>query len=247
MPDGTGRVCNKQNGGLTAGAVRWVTGAVLLPDQTNILVSYMGVCVLSAVDFTVQAWGYAQYNWKTNAFTVKPVDVFGPAPSGAELPTNLRYGSPVVANGAVTFFSLTCCVPATIYTATVPNTVAALGNPGSYTRRPISGIPGSPLISVSGKTPNHPHLSMYQLGPNGNYRLLRAPKPSGPWTTEGTGQLPGCASAPRLCSSVHLHPELSSAAQMNLTYWLPGHGPGVPGHPDPTDEMNHLVMASLPL
>jgi hypothetical protein len=89
---------------------------------------------------------------------------------------------------------------------------------------------------------------MYQLtGGSGAYRVLRAPSPSGPWTQEGAGRLPGCDTAPRQCSSVHLHPELSSASQLIVSYWLPGFGPGVSGHPDPTDELNHIVLASLPV
>jgi hypothetical protein len=89
---------------------------------------------------------------------------------------------------------------------------------------------------------------MYQLtGASGSYRLLRAPQATGPWTVEASGVLPGCSSAPRPCSSIHVHPELSSASEMIVSYWLPGYGPGVAGHPDPTDELNHVVMASLSL
>lgn len=131
MPDGSGRPCNKTYGGESAGAARWATGAVLLPDQTNILIPYMGVCVLSADDFTVESWGFSLFNWKTNRFTVQSVNVFGPSTSGAAIPTNVRFGSPIVSDGQVTFFSLTCCSTAAIYTATVPLTVAALSDPSS--------------------------------------------------------------------------------------------------------------------
>jgi hypothetical protein len=81
IPDGTGRACNKANGGSSAGADRWPTGAALMPDKTNILIPYIGVCVLSATNFTAESWGFALFDWKSNRFSVAPIDVRASRPS----------------------------------------------------------------------------------------------------------------------------------------------------------------------
>src|SRR5262249_327615 len=46
LPDGSGKVCNKANGGPQAGAVRWASGAALMADKTNVFVPYISACVL---------------------------------------------------------------------------------------------------------------------------------------------------------------------------------------------------------
>jgi hypothetical protein len=250
MPNGSGKICNKANGGPSAGAARWPTGAALMPDKTNILVPYIGVCVISASNYRAESWGFALFNWKTSRFTVAPVDVRPPAKSGVGLAASLFHGSPVIDGGKVTFFSSDCCHQAShTYTATVAAKVAALRKKSSYTLKIIPGLYPAPIQTVVRPSKSQPHLTMYQYVDSlGRYRLLKAKKPAGPWTLLGQGVLPKCNNkAPRQCVSVALHPWLSTSSKMLVTYYVPGYGPGIATkHPAPGGALGHVVMAYLP-
>lgn len=247
MPDGSGRACNKKNGGASAGASRWPTGATLMPDKTNVLISYVGVCVISATNFTVESWGFAMYDWKTNRFSVGPSDVWKPQRSGAALSTTLNRGSPIIVNKKVTFFSLDGAGRG--LTTTVPANTTALRKKSGYVAKAIPGLPPTLILAVRQPSSTQRHLTMYQLsGPKrGQYRLLSSASPTGSWKTIGSGTLPRCGTAPAACMSVSLHPELSTSNQMLVSYYLPGYGPGVATkHPYPHPPLGHVVLAYLP-
>ena len=244
MPDGSGRRCTPANGG--AEEVRWVTGGALMPNPTYVLITYVSVCVTSVPKFVTQGYGFMIYNWRTNNITVRPVDVYKPPTNGAALPTSKMFGSPIIANGNVTLFSSTCCSPGRVYTVTMPATAAALTNPANYVLH-ASGASTSFYLTVTGKTPTQPHIQLFELTNNkGGFRVFTAPNANGPWTRRGTGVLPGCKTSPQPCYAMATHPEISGTAQLMVSYYLPGYGPGVKGHPYPHPPMNHLVMASIP-
>jgi hypothetical protein len=253
IPDGSGNPCNPLYGTAATNPARWVTGAALMPDRTNILISYIGVCVLSGAGYGVESWGFTMFNWKTRRFSVKPVDVFPPQPSGAEHPHELRFGSPIIANGKVTFFSSTRCdnqscdAPRSVFTTTMPAKAAALKNPASYdNRNVVPSLHSVPNMTVSPKSKTRPYLTMYQFaGELGQYTLLKAPAPNGPWKRFASGSLPKCNTG-RACVSVALHPLFSSSSRMVASYYVPGYGPGVKKHPDPSGTLGHVVLASLP-
>jgi hypothetical protein len=243
MPNGSGKVCNKANGGPSAGAARWPTGAMLLPDKTNILISYIGVCVISARNFRAESWGFARFNWKTSRFTTAPIDVFPAAKSGAELARKKWFGSPVLQSGKVVFF--TGEAGPKIYRATVGTKVSALRKPSSYAPTPISGLTGALVWSIAPKSKSRNHLTMYKsMGAKGQYQLLKAPSPAGPWKKFASGTLPKCGSAPGHCNSFAVHPEMSTSSRLLVSYYLPGFGPGMPKkHPYPKAPLGHIVMA----
>jgi hypothetical protein len=248
--DGSGKVCNKANGGFSSESVRWATGAALMPDKTNILISYLSVCVISSSNFRAQGWGFAEFNWKTRKFTVPPVDVFPAARSGAQLPLAQFRGSPIIANGKVTFYASTCCNSGSkVYTTTLAAKGATLKKRGAYTSKVLSGVPPASLMHVAPKSSTQHHLTMYQMtGAKGQYRLLTASVPVGPWKYVKSGSLPRCGSTPVMCNSVAIHPELSTASRLFVSYYVPGYGPGIPKkHPYPHAPLGHVVMASLPL
>src|SRR5690349_16674487 len=149
LPDGSGRVCNKANGGPQAGAVRWASGAALMPDKTNIFVPYISACVLTALNHQAEGWGYAMYNWKTNKFTVPPTEVFVPKKDGSALTTAQYFGSPIIDGNQITMFSSTCCAAGSaVYATTVNATPAALQNQASYAPHPVLGVPSTFMLSV---------------------------------------------------------------------------------------------------
>jgi hypothetical protein len=250
MLDGSGRVCNKANGGPRAEAVRWATGAALLPDQTNILVTYLDACVISEHDFRLQGWGFAEYNWKTNEFTVEPTDVFVPKEDGSALPRAQFFGSPVVAGNTVTMYSATCCGPeSNIYTTTIKADLESLSDPDSYVPHPILGLRSSLVLHVVPPSSTLPHYVMYELtGVHGEYDIYFADEPRGPWELEATGVLPRCGTSTQPCTnSIYVHPELSNRSRLAVSYYLYGYGPGIADHPDPSGQVHHIVFAQLPL
>ncbi len=247
LPDGSGRLCTPANGAVQA--ARWPTGAVLLPDGTNVLVSYVDVCVMSPTNYSVEGWGFMEYKWRANRVHLGPIDVFPPATSGSSISSASTFGSPVVANGAVTFYSSVCtqvfvsCSSGDIYATTVTGSADALQNPISYTPHALQA--GSP----SGWTPLDVSVASFadasvrlveQTSIGGTFVVFSAPTAAGPWTTELSGILPGCSTSPHgFCYSFVGHPELSSASELVVSYFKPDAGP------DPA--AGHLVLASIAL
>jgi hypothetical protein len=212
-----------------------------------VLITYELVCVDSVPKITVEGWGYALYNWKTNRISTGPVDVIKPSTSGAKLVDYKRFGSPIVSGNNVTFFSYTCCSPGSVYTTTLTATAASLSNPANYTPHQLSGVPTSFSLSVAGKSPTQPNLQLVEFtDTKGKFAVYTAPNPGGPWKRRATGVLPGCAKSAQSCYAIFSHPELSNAGGLMVSYYLPGYGPGVKGHPYPHPPINHLVLAAVP-
>ena len=247
VPDGSRRLCTPASGALEA--ARWPTGAVLMPDGTDILVSYVDVCVMSPADYSVEGWGFMEYRWKVNRIHVAPVDVFPPAASGAPISPSSTFGSPVVTDGDVTFLSSTCsqvfvsCSSGNIYATTVTGNAAALQSPSSYAPRPLQADSSEgwrPVgVSVAAYADAGVRL-VEQTSIGGTFVVFSAPTVDGPWTVEVSGTLPGCSTSPSgFCYSFIGHPEFSSASELVVSYFKPDAGP------DPA--AGHLVLASVAL
>jgi hypothetical protein len=250
MPDGTGRLCNKANGGETTEAARWATGAALLSDEANILITYIDVCVLSEQEFTVQGWGFSLYDWRANDFTVAARDVFPPRKDGSALPRAKFFGSPIITGDNVTLFSATCCQPdSTMFTTTMPSDVASLSDPDSYVPRPVLGMRSTLVLHVAPKSATLPYFAMYSLtGRDGEYNIYFADEPTGPWSLRATGILPRCRTSTQACTnSIFLHSELSSPSQLIVSYYLYGYGPAIAQYPDASRKVHHIVLAELPV
>jgi hypothetical protein len=247
MPDGSGRACTPANGGSKVEAVRWVTGMALMPDRTNVLLPFVEVCVLGA-EYRAEGWGFTLYNYKTNKFSMKPYAVFPASSDGGSVPTTGIYGSPIIRNGKVTFYSWGgCCSSGNVYTTTVNATLSALKNPDSYVPKLSSGLPHTYNLSVSQPSKTHANITMYvTTGAQGQYSIYAASAPTGPWTNVASGQLPRCQQAPVPCRSFALHPELSPAKRLVVSYYLFGYGPGIATKHPASQPMPHPVTASIP-
>jgi hypothetical protein len=250
MPDGTGRQCNRgYDGSRKAFAVRWPTGAALMPDKRNVLIPYAVVCVFNVSTFTAQGWGFALFNYKTQKFSVRPTDVVRAKPSGAEIPQSEVYGSPVVVGKKVTFFSWSCCAEAnSVYSTTLNANVRAMKRRSSYQPELVPGFGRTYNVHVARPSKTHAKYTMYVLsGAKGEYLLYAAPSPSGPWSQVGSGVLPRCNRIAHSCHSMALHPELSPRGRLVISYLLANYGPAIATkHPHPHDPLRHVVMSSLP-
>jgi hypothetical protein len=252
LPDGSGTRCDRGYAGTRkAFSVRWPVGAALMPDKTNVLIPYAIVCVIKEKEFYAQGWGFALFNYKTQKFTLKPVNVIKPKQSGAEMPQRNMYGSPLIVGNKVTFYSWSCCDEGSdfaVYNTTVDATTAALRNPASYVLQPVSSLPATYNLHAAPRSKNHSKYTMYALtGNKGQYAIYAASNPQGPWTRAATGALPRCNTSPVECHSMALHPELSPAGRLIVSYHLAAYGPGIPTkHPYPHEPLRHVVQASIP-
>jgi hypothetical protein len=219
-----------------------------MPDRTNILVPYAIVCVLNVRNYRAEGWGFAVFDYTKQQFSVGATDVVRARRSGAAIPSIQLFGSPVVVGRNVTFYSWTCCsVTSGVYATTVNASATALKKRASYVPKRLPAVPMTYDLHVGARSKTHGKFSMYVLGsPKGQYSLYASSSPTGPWSPVGSGVLPRCNRATP-CHSVALHPELSPAGRLIVSYHLPGYGPGVATkHPYPHDPLSHVVVASLP-
>jgi len=244
LPDGSGRPCVKGNA-TAAYSARWPTGAAVRPDRTSeILVTYIEVCVTEppggSASAQIEGWGYLLYDWRVHRIAVGPVDVFKPHTDGAALPPSRAFGWPVYRNGRPTLFSSQCtlqylsCGRGEVWSATT----STLSDPTSYIPRPmaIAGTTWQPL-SISVGTYSNGLRLMETTTIGGNYRLFGAPNIGAPWHLLVSGVLPDCA--PRrgdFCRAVQGHPELSSPTDLFASYWDPNAGPS-----------GHMVISAIPV
>jgi hypothetical protein len=218
----------------------------VVPKTSEVLITYSDVCVTGPWSFRAEGWGFAEYNWNTNSLDVSPDDVVRPPSTGAELPSRLVLGNPVFNGGAVTLFSFDCtslyvgCSSGQVYAATLPGTVGALSQPGSYAVNPVAtdGSTSWQPVGISvGSYADTPLRMIETTSATGSYDVLTASTPAGPWHLETTGVVPGCQGLPSgFCYALMGHPEVSTASQLVISYYDPGAGPA-----GPTGPVGHMV------
>ncbi len=245
MPDGTGRACSAANGAVYT--ARWPTGAALLDTQT-LLVTYTDVCVTSSTSFTVEGWGFMTYAWRSAKIKSQPLDVFPPASSGAELPPDRAYQSPIVANGQVTFFTSVCtslyiaCTAGSVSATTVGADVLTLAVPGNYAGQPAVTDGSAPWMPVNVSVAAYPSglRLIEQTSIGGTFVVFSSATPTGPWHPFYSGTLPGCSTTPKgFCYAFVGHPELGSDTSLLVSYFKP----------DSPENANvgHVDLALVPL
>ena len=244
LPDGSGNPCTFASGQYPA---RWASGAALVPNSNEVLITYGEVCVTGS-QFRAEGWGFLEYNWKTNSIDVGPDDVFPPPQSGAALAPDLELGSPVISNGQVSLFSFVCtslyvgCSAGQVYAATLPDTTSALQSPSSYQVNQAatdSSTTWQPLGIAVNSYPDSPLRMVETNAITGAYDVLTATIATGPWHLETTGTVPNCQNVPSgFCHALVGQPELSTPSQLVITYYDPAAGPNGTSGP-----IGHLVGA----
>ncbi len=220
-----------------------------MPDRKNILVPYAILCVFNVRNFTLEGWGFALFNYKKRKFSVAPTDVIPARRNGAELPSTQMYVAPIVVGRNVTFYSWACCSGESgVYATTVKAKPKALKRRTSYVPELLPDVPPTFNVHVANRSKTHSTFTMFvPSGALGEYSIFVASSPLGPWSATASGVLPHCDEGPDICNSMALHPELSPAGRLVVSYHLGNYGPGVASkHPYPHDPLRHVVMASIP-
>jgi len=246
LNDGSGRACVK---GISDAAfsARWPTGAALMPnDDSEVLVTYVEVCVTypngGSPQAVTEGRGYLLYNWRTQRIDRGPVDVVAPTSDGAAIPYSSQFGSPVFENGKLTLFSSHCvaqylgCGTGQVWSTTMPATADALSSPASYTPHLLSSDADPTWEPESVSVARYPTgLRLIEwTGISGTYKILSAATLDSPWHLEESGELPGCDGHKLFCFALNGHPELSTAADLFVSYFDPDSGPA-----------GHVVMSAL--
>ena len=246
MPDGSGRACSPANGAVYT--ARWPTGAALLDNQQLLFVTYTDVCVTSATNFTVEGWGFMDFAWRTGKIKTGPYDVFPPSPSGAPLPNDRAYQSPVVSNGKITMFTSECtslyvaCAAGSVATTTVADNPLALAIPASYVGHPAVTDGASQWTPVNISVSAYPSglRLIEQTSIGGTFVVYSSASPTGPWHAFYSGTLPGCSTTPKgFCYAFVGHPELGTNSSLVISYFKPD---------SPTNvDIGHVDLALVPL
>jgi hypothetical protein len=244
-PDGTGGQCAQKN------AVRWPTGAALMPDKVHIFIPFVDVCIVNSTSYPVEGWGFSMYDWKQNKFSIPPYDVFKPTKNGAGIPVTSVYRTPIVVGKTITMYTLTLSPNWSEYSTTIPATVTAIKNIAHYASKQMS----MPATFLYGVAPPSKLLKQFTLfmstNTAGGYEILSSSTPTGPWVQRAIGTLPNCTATPLPCTSFAIRPEVSSASKVLVSYYVPGNGPTVAGHPNtnPAQHPNfgHILWASIPI
>ena len=245
MPDGSGRACTPANGAVYT--ARWPTGAALL-DTKTLYVSYTDVCVTSATSFTVEGWGFMTYAWRSARIRSQPFDVFPPAASGAALPADRAYQSPVVANGQLTLFTSQCtslyiaCTSGSVAATTMSSNVLVMAVGSNYVSKPAVTDGSTPWMPVNVSVAAYPSglRLIEQTSIGGTFIVFSSATPTGPWHPFYSGTLPGCSTTPKgFCYAFVGHPELGSNTSLLVSYFKP----------DSPENANigHVDLALVPL
>jgi hypothetical protein len=205
--------------------------------------------------FTDEGFGVVSYDPLTNRLGT-PEYVFTTT-GGQNLPRQQQLGDPVYYGGYLYLFSSNCnssafatCLSGIVYMARVPAVGPLLGNPGAYQWWTGSGwssnyadagnvIPSATPFAISvGDYSNVGHGIVLIAESNlvGGFQVFTAPSPTGRWQPLQTGQVPSatnCTGGEFGCYALIGHPELSTGADLMLSYFDP-------------DGLGHLHLAAFP-
>jgi hypothetical protein len=248
------------SGGLPCGyggsyAASWVSGVTQVPSTPDLLVTFNNYCVLSgAGGFLHEGFGLAEYDPATGTLN-DDVTVF----AGLSLAATVL-GSPVFSGRYLYLYGPTCTASkagrcaGTMFEARVPASPAAWTDPLSYQWR--SSGPAAPWTPdataaasfIAGPKPSGVSVASFpaarrgfvlveQTGIDGAFTVYGSAAPAGTWKPVRSGRVPCRAAAgyANFCRAIIGHPELSTPAQLALSYFDPGAGPH-----------GHVMVAGFP-
>jgi hypothetical protein len=244
-----GLPCGLGNGSY---AVSWISGVARVPSAPYLLITFNDYCVLgSSGGFLPEGFGLAEYDPALDTLSGAATVFYGTDGSLGAAPGPL--GSPVFSGRYLYLFGPTCSAPVsgqcagTVLEARVAASPQAWTDPlgyqwrsagpsGSWTTDAAAAaalIPGpKPTgLSVAGFAPAGRRLVLVaQTGIGGSFTVYQSPSPSGTWSAVRSGRV-ACQVGrgyANFCRALIAHPELSTAAQLVLSYFDPADGPG--GH-----------------
>jgi hypothetical protein len=265
-----GFACDQADGAYPASWPTGVTNDAASPS--DLLISFNNYCVsIAGETLQPEGFGLAAYDPSTNrfagqstVFAAPGADPSAPAPA---LPPAELLGSPVFSGGYLYLFGQACakiilavCLHGAgndIYLARVSALPSAWSNPARYQwfagRSGWTADPGTAVSVIRGATPLGVSVASYssagqalvlveQVSEVGQFIAYEADRPAGPWRRLLSGTV-DCARGPGFCRAIIGHPDLSTSADLVVSYFDPGTKPR--DHPGRQPE-GHVMVASFP-
>jgi hypothetical protein len=217
-------------------AASWVSGVARVPSAPDLLITFNNYCVLSGTGgFVHEGFGVAEYDPATGTLS-DDMTVFAGPP----------LGSPVFSGRYLYLYGPACTgrragrCTGTVLEARVPASPAAWGNPLRYrwlaggpagTWTPDTGAaagviagPGPSGVSVASfAAAGRGYILVEQTSIDGAFAVYGSASPAGHWKRVMSGRVPCRAAAgyANFCRAIIAHPELSTPAQLVLSYFNP--------------------------
>ncbi|WP_305785428.1 hypothetical protein [Symbioplanes lichenis] len=218
----------------------WPSGVVAVPGTQTVLITYAETCVtgpLPAVRLSL-----ALYDPATNRIT-RTATPFVAASAQTGLPTARRLGSPVY--GTDGYLYLYAYDAAGVLAARVPAASWATASAyrwwngsgwsaDSATATGVTALPYVGSVHVANYGSRYGMIVQTAFG-SGDFRILTAATPAGPWVPGPAGQVPEGCPPPTGCYAIAGHPELSPAGTLWFS-WLSGAD---------LNEFGHLRLGSI--
>ncbi len=251
----------------------WPTGVTNdAASPSDVLISFNNYCVsLSGGTLQPEGFGLAAYDPATNKFagesTVFASAAAYPSAPVQALPPQELLGSPVFSGSYLYLFGQSCsklimavCISGAgddVYLARVSALSSAWSDPARYQwfagRSGWSADPANAVSVIQGARPLGVSVASFasvgrglvlveQVNEVGQFIAYQADRPAGPWRKLLSGTVP-CTPGAGLCRAIIGHPDLSTAANLLVSYFDPGARPRY--HPG-QQPAGHVMVASFP-
>jgi hypothetical protein len=262
--------CDQADGAYPAS---WPTGVMNdAASPSDLLVSFNNYCVsIAGETLQPEGFGLAAYDPSTNRFTGQATVFASPAGNpfapAQPLPPQELLGSPVSFGHYLYLFGQSCakiilavCIGGAgndVYLARVNDQSSAWTNPARYQwfagRSGWTADPGDAVSVIRGATPLGVSVASFssvgqglvlieQVSEVGQFIAYQADRPSGPWRRLLSGTVP-CTPGASFCRAIIGHPDLSTNANLVLSYFDPGAKPRY--HPRQRPQ-GHVMVTSFP-
>lgn len=250
----------------------WPTGVTDdAASPSDILISFDNYCVSTGGVLQPEGFGLAAYDPSTNTFTGQSTVFASPTsdPSAPVRPLAAQelLGSPIFSGSYLYLFGQACAkivmavcmgsVGNEVYLARVSARPSAWTNPARYRwfagRSGWSADPGSAVSVIHSARPLAVSVASFssvgrgivlveQVNEAGQFIAYQADRPAGPWRKLLSGTVP-CTAGAGLCRAIIGHPDLSTTANLLVSYFDPGAKPRY--HPGQRPA-GHVMVASFP-